>query len=101
VPGNAITPPRMQVTVKLGSTLREKVPQYEGGEGVCELPARAPSRVKDVMDRLGLREEDVNLIYRNHVAVTPRAQVSDGDRLAFFPPNFIHFSQFYIKREEE
>ncbi|MCL5735400.1 MAG: hypothetical protein M1274_07390 [Actinobacteria bacterium] len=52
------------------------------------------------MAQLGLTADDVNLIYLNHVAVVPEAPVAEGDRLAFFPPNFIHFSQFYIKRKE-
>lgn len=88
------------VTVKLGSSLRDRLPQFEGGEGACRLPMSEVVRVSDVMAALGLHEEDVNLIYRNHVTVTSRALVSDGDRLAFFPPDFIHFSQFYIKRGE-
>ena len=100
--------PHLIITVKLGSTLRQKVaqlvpevvPQLEGGEACLRLPACGDVRVSDVMATLGLGEDDVNLIYRNHVTVTSRAMVSTGDRLAFFPPNFVHFSQFYIKREE-
>ena len=91
-------PVYLNVTVKLGSTLRDKVPQSEGGECTLTLPVSGTVHVSDVMTALGLREGDVNLIYRNHRAVTSQAVVSDGDRLAFFPPTFIHFSQFYIRR---
>jgi hypothetical protein len=89
------------VTVKLGSTLRVKAPTFEGGEGRVELPGRGPAHVVDVMSALGIGEDEVNLIYRNHVLVSSRATVADGDRLGLFPPNFIHFSQFYLKRRED
>ncbi len=88
----------MVVTVKLGSTLREKASHFVGGEGVVEIQDAAEPRVTDVMAALGITEEEVNIIYRNHRLVTPAAHVQDGDRVALFPPNFIHFSQFYLKR---
>jgi len=91
----------MVVTVKLGSTLREKAPQFVGGEGTVEIPSGAEGRVIDVMAALGISEDEVNIIYRNHRLVAPSAHVADGDRVALFPPNFIHFSQFYLKRDTE
>jgi molybdopterin converting factor small subunit len=91
----------MRVTVKLGSALREKAPHFEGGEGIVELEDSDDRRVRDVMGSLDITEDEVNIIYRNHRLVTPNAHVHDGDRVALFPPNFIHFSQFYLKRSEE
>lgn len=88
----------MVVTVKLGSTLREKAPHFVGGEGLVKLEDSADRRVTDVMAALGITDEEVNIIYRNHRLVAPVAPVHDGDRVALFPPNFIHFSQFYLKR---
>ena len=88
----------MHVTVKLGSTLREKgLADFSGGEGDVECAAGC--RVADVMARLGITDAEVNLIYKNYCLVTPDAHVEDGDRVALFPPNFIHFSQFYLKRD--
>ena len=89
----------MNVTVKLGSTLREKEPaHFVGGEGSIEC---APGcRVADVLSALGMAEAEVNLIYKNHCLATPAAHLADGDRVALFPPNFIHFSQFYLKRSD-
>jgi hypothetical protein len=91
----------MQVRVKLGSTLRQKAPEFEGGEGDVDLVGPGPAQVKDVMAALGISEDEVNLIYRNHVLVTPGATVHDGDRVGLFPPLFIHFSQFYLTRHED
>jgi molybdopterin converting factor small subunit len=91
----------VRVTVKLGSVLREKAPDFVGGEGVVELPEGGPATVADVMAALGIAADEVNVIYRNHVFVAPSAPVKDGDRVALFPPNFIHFSQFYLRRSED
>jgi molybdopterin converting factor small subunit len=91
----------VRVTVKLGSTLREKAPGFAGGEGLVELPGGGPATVVDVMAALGIAVDEVNVIYRNHIFVAPTAPVRDGDRVALFPPNFIHFSQFYLRRSEE
>lgn len=81
--------------------MRVKASMFEGGEGRVELPGPGPARVADVMAALGISDSEVNLIYRNHVLVSPRAPVADGDRVALFPPNFIHFSQFYLSRRED
>jgi molybdopterin converting factor small subunit len=91
----------VRVTVKLGSALREKAPDWAGGEGIVELADGGEARVRDVMHALGISDEEVNIIYRNHRLVTPNAHVEDGDRVALFPPNFIHFSQFYLRRSDE
>ncbi|MHB8870665.1 MAG: MoaD/ThiS family protein [Thermoleophilia bacterium] len=91
----------MKVTVKLGSSLRSKAPHFVGGEGTVELAGPGPVSVREVMGALGIGEEEVNLIYRNHRLAATTASVVDGDRLGLFPPNFIHFSQFYLKRDEE
>jgi len=89
----------VNVTVKLGSTLRVKAPGFVGGEGVIEVPGNGSPTVADVMAALRIRPDEVNIIYRNHLMVAPEARVEDGDRVALFPPNFIHFSQFYLRRE--
>jgi hypothetical protein len=91
----------MQATVKLGSILRAKAPAFVGGEGIVEMPGEGPWAVSDLMAVLGIRPDEVNVIYRNHVLVAPVAPVADGDRVALFPPIFIHFSQFYLERKTE
>ncbi len=100
-PGLDAVPPvsPMKITVKLGSSLRPKAPDFVGGEGVVEMPEG--SRVADLLAAMDIGEDEVNLMYRNFRLVTVKALLHDGDRLALFPPNFIHFSQFYLKREDE
>lgn len=91
----------MRVTVKLGSTLRIKAPDFRGGEGTVAISGDGPAAVSDVMAALHITPAEVNIIYRNHVLVQPSAALHDGDRVALFPPNFIHFSQFYLRRAPE
>lgn len=91
----------MRITVKLGSTLRVKAPDFRGGEGTVDVSEDGPRAVSDVMASLNITPGEVNLIYRNHVLVQPSAVLRDGDRVALFPPNFIHFSQFYLQRTSE
>ena len=91
----------MRVTVKLGSVLRDKAPGFAGGEGLVELPDEDPATIAEVMTALGIAADEVKVIYRNHVFVAPSAPVHDGDRVALFPANFIHFSQFYLRPSEE
>jgi molybdopterin converting factor small subunit len=87
----------MVITLKLGTTLRQQAPEYfVGGEGRLQLAAGAT--VGDLLDVLGLEPDQVNLVYLNHRLVSLEARLEDGDRLALFPPNFIHFHQFYLKR---
>jgi molybdopterin converting factor small subunit len=88
----------MNVTVKLGSILRTKAPGFVGGEGRLSLPDGA--HVGDVLAALDIAEEEVNLIYRDYRLVTTAASLEEGDRVALFPPIFIHFSQFYLRRDE-
>ena len=87
----------MNITVKLGSILRSKAPGFVGGEGRVAVAEGA--HVGDLLDALDIGEEEVNLIYRNHQLVTPSASLAEGDRVALFPPIFIHFSQFYLRRD--
>jgi molybdopterin converting factor small subunit len=87
----------MRITLKLGTTLREQAPEgFVGGEGEVEVGPAAT--VTEVLDLLHLAPEDVNLAYLNHRLVSLEARLGEGDRLALFPPNFIHFHQFYLKR---
>src|SRR5680860_514523 len=49
--------PVMNVVVKLGSSLRDRVPEFSGGEGEVELPGLEAGSVRDVMKAQGAREQ--------------------------------------------
>ena len=73
----------MRITVLLGGSLR-----HEGGTGQqqfdMELPAA--SQVKDVVGQLGLPDDRIKMIMVNGRGATLYTEISEGDRVALFPP---------------
>jgi hypothetical protein len=47
---------------------------------------KTPMLIRDVMDRLGLKDEEIGLISVNGVLSEPDELVHPGSRLCFFPP---------------
>ena len=80
----------MRVTVLLGGSLR-----HEGGTGQqqfdMELPAE--SQVKDVMRQLRLPANRAKMIMVNGRGATLDTKISEGDRVALFPPE-LSFNTF-------
>ena len=73
----------MRITVLLGGSLR-----HEGGTGQqqfdMELPAA--SQVKDVIGQLRLPDDRIKMIMVNGRGATLYTEISEGDRVALFPP---------------
>ena len=73
----------IRITVLLGGPLRreagEKHYQFE-----MELPAGA--RVEDLPPRLGLSHDRIKMIMVNGRGATMNREISEGDRVALFPP---------------
>ena len=73
----------MRITVLLGGSLR-----HEGGTGQqqfdMELPT--PSQVKDVIGQLRLPDDRIKMIMVNGRGATLYTEISEGDRVALFPP---------------
>ena len=80
----------MRITVLLGGSLR-----HEGGTGQqqfdMELPAA--SQVKDVMHQLRLPTDRAKMIMVNGRGATLDTEISEGDRVALFPPE-LSFNTF-------
>jgi len=61
-------------------------------EGWCDYRSSTPrqladgARVADLIDTLGLRDEEVKLVYVNHRSVPRETLLHEGDRVAFAPP---------------
>ena len=47
---------------------------------------KKPMLIRDVMDKLGLKDEEIGLISVNGVLSEPDELVHPGSRLCFFPP---------------
>lgn len=72
----------MKITVKTYASLRE----YTDGEGTVSMELDEGAHVEDVLQKLGVPRDEVKILMLNGRRVNPGAQISDGDRLAVFPP---------------
>jgi molybdopterin converting factor small subunit len=73
----------MRITVLLGGNLRN-----EAGERCqeFELELRPGSQVEDLLPRLGLPQDRIKMIMVNGRGATMYTEISEGDRVALFPP---------------
>ncbi len=73
----------MRVTVLLGGPLRN-----EAGEKrqQFEVKLQPGSQVEDLLSRLGLPEDRIKMIMVNGRGATLYTEISEGDRVALFPP---------------
>ena len=73
----------MRVTVLLGGPLRN-----EAGEKrqQFEVELRPGSQVEDLLPRLGLPQDRIKMIMVNGRGATLYTEISEGDRVALFPP---------------
>ena len=80
----------MRITVLLGGNLRN-----EAGEGrqEFELELRPGSQVEDLLPCLGLPQNRIKMIMVNGRGATLYTDISEGDRVALFPPE-LSFNTF-------
>jgi molybdopterin converting factor small subunit len=74
----------VHVEVRLFATLRIYAPQLRVGESIA-LEVEPGTTMAAIRDRLGLPQEQVRVVMRNHVQADLGDPVSDGDRIAFIP----------------
>ena len=75
----------IEVEVRLYATLRK----YSPGTGVGEpliLPMPEGARVADLLVKLGVPKSEVKTAFVNNRRRGEDHRLSDGDRVAFFPP---------------
>jgi molybdopterin converting factor small subunit len=70
----------MHITVKLFATLRQ------GKFDIDTLDLPPGTTVGEIVERLGIPEKEVTLIFVNGVHGELQTEVKDGDTLALFPP---------------
>ena len=80
----------IRITVLLGGNLRK-----EAGEGRQEFEVELTSGalVEDLISRLGLPDDRVKMIMVNGKGATLDTPISDGNRVALFPPE-LSFNTF-------
>ena len=74
----------MPVTINLSTTLRTHVPDYKPDQGLT-MALGANQTLLDLANQLGLPTQDIKITMLNGRRVDLDTQVSDGDRVAFFP----------------
>lgn len=74
----------MSVHVKLSTTLRLVVPDYDPALGLTvDMPEQ--TTVRDIAARIGLEEGAVKIIMVNGRHASFETSLKSGDRVAFFP----------------
>jgi len=78
-----------KVKLKLYGTLKTS-PHLEDQDCVTlEIPG--PITLDDILSRLGISKDLVQVIMRSHRAVLPTTTINPGDRLALFPKEYPFF----------
>lgn len=60
-------------------------------ENICDYRGSTPhdipdgTRVSDLIDKLGFRDEEIKLVYVNNTIVPQKTLLHEGDRVAFAP----------------
>ena len=75
----------MQITVKLHASLRPYGRSNSNG-GLFPLETREKVTVREVIGELGIPAEKVRMILLNGRGVDSNSILSNGDRIALFPP---------------
>ncbi len=75
----------MPVLVKLSTSLRRLVPEYDPLAGL-EVEPRPGESAAELMARLGIPPDKVKVIMINGLAAGPDTILADGDRVGLFPP---------------
>jgi molybdopterin converting factor small subunit len=73
----------MRVTILLGGPLRNEV---EEKRQQFEVEIRLGFQVEDLLPRLGLPHDRIKMIMVNGRGATLYTEISEGDRVALFPP---------------
>ena len=73
----------MRITVLLGGNLRNEARQ---GSQEFEFELRPGSQVEDLLSRLDLPQDRIKMIMVNGRGATLYTKISEGDRVALFPP---------------
>jgi len=74
----------MTVLVRLNATLRKHAPGYDPFTGL-EVEIRSGEKVSDLLARLNVPAEEVNIIMVNGLQASLDATLNHGDRVGLFP----------------
>ncbi len=71
----------MGIEIKLFATLAKFLP-----DNADDFPVEEGETIQSLVDKLGLPEKDVTLMFINSLRSDRDSEVKDGDRVGLFPP---------------
>lgn len=83
------------IQVNLFGSLRDPSTSRSGTEILCDLKTATP--LMDVLPRLGIPADRIQLVMVNHRAADKKATLQPGDRVALFPkeyPIFVDWNSY-------
>ncbi len=75
----------MSILIKLSTTLRDCVPDYDPETGLIVVPDESLRTAGDLARRIGLPEQEIKIVMINSRQCELDSPVHDGDRVAYFP----------------
>lgn len=90
----------MRINLRLFGKLREKIPGMSPDNyvAVTEMEIEDGATIADVLEKLGIRQEEVSHLFLNHDYSALNRRVRDGDRLAIFPRDMALLYRWYFRR---
>jgi molybdopterin converting factor small subunit len=92
----------MTVNVKLFGTLRNRAPGTDvtGIVGILEVESGKVKSISDILDLLGLREDEVSHLFVNNDYSGPKRTISDGDTVSIFPRDMALLYKWYFSKKQ-
>ncbi len=75
----------MEIEAYFYASLARHLPKHEKGKAL-RVSAAPGSTAKDLLAKLGVPEKEVKIAFVNGIRKDLDTQLSDGDRVGFFPP---------------
>jgi molybdopterin converting factor small subunit len=76
----------MKIELKLFASLGRYMPQEKEGKSSELMEIHEGARVRDIINRLGIPDHAVKILFLNGIHAKGEDRLKDGDRLAVFPP---------------
>ncbi|MFP4545477.1 MAG: MoaD/ThiS family protein [Methanomassiliicoccales archaeon] len=91
------------ITVKLFGRLMDRAERTDdsGYVGFAEVPGDEVGTIREIMDRLGLKEGETSHLFLNHDYSGPDRPVKDGDLVAIFPRDMALLYKWYFTPRED
>jgi len=75
----------IKIDVRLYASLAKYLPEQPAGRA-CTLELPEGTTAKELLNKLGLPQKAVKLIFINSLHATEESVIQNGDRLGIFPP---------------